>query len=245
MNTWTSDSRFMDCSATGGCRNLYLLRQPPSVSQNMYYNGYETLNQLTLRSNETKTGPRSLKVGYIRVSSIDQNPARQREGLEVGKVFEESVSAKARERPVLEEALRFVREGDALVVYSMDRLGRSLVDLVNIVEGLTSRGVAVEFVKEKLRFTKGDDDPFAKLQFQIFAAVAEFERSMIKQRQREGLAAARAARGKLGGRPKVISNEIVAEATRLIEGGMTKTAVAKELGIGRATLYRALNSKVA
>jgi DNA invertase Pin-like site-specific DNA recombinase len=127
------------------------------------------------------------KIGYKRVSTIDQNTARQLDGVSLDKLFEDKASGKDTNRPELQAALSYCREGDTLVVHSMDRLARSLVDLRGMVTKLTGRGVAVEFVKENLRFN-GDDSPMAILLLSLLGAVAEFERSLILERQREGIA---------------------------------------------------------
>src|SRR4051812_26848733 len=107
------------------------------------------------------------RVGYIRVSTADQNTARQLEGETLDKIYEEKASARDAKRPKLQECLRFVREGDTLVIHSMDRLARSLVDLQHIVDDLMARGVAVAFLKESLTFTPGAASPMARLQLQI------------------------------------------------------------------------------
>lgn len=113
------------------------------------------------------------RIGYVRVSSFDQNPERQLEHIEVGKVFTDKASGKDVQRPELERLLAFVREGDTVVVHSMDRLARNLDDLRRIVQGLTQRGVRVEFVKEGLAFT-GEDSPMANLMLSVMGAFAEF-----------------------------------------------------------------------
>ena len=116
-------------------------------------------------------------VGYIRVSSVDQNTERQLEGVELDKVFKDKASGKDTSRPQLQAALDYVREGDVLVVHSMDRLARNLDDLRKIVLDLTKRGVHVQFVKESLIFT-GEDSPMSNLLLSMLGAVAEFERCM-------------------------------------------------------------------
>ena len=130
------------------------------------------------------------RIGYVRVSSFDQNPERQLEGVQVARVFTDTASGKDTQRPELERLLAFVRESDTLVVHSMDRLARNLDDLRRIVQGLTKRGVRVEFVKESLAFT-GEDSPMANLMLSVMGAFAEFERALIRERQREGIALAR------------------------------------------------------
>nr|WP_106509707.1 recombinase family protein [Salmonella enterica] len=127
------------------------------------------------------------RIGYVRVSSFDQNPERQLEQTQVSKVFTDKASGKDTQRPQLEALLSFVREGDTVVVHSMDRLARNLDDLRRLVQKLTQRGVRIEFLKEGLVFT-GEDSPMANLMLSVMGAFAEFERALIRERQREGIA---------------------------------------------------------
>jgi DNA invertase Pin-like site-specific DNA recombinase len=175
------------------------------------------------------------RVGYVRVSSVDQNTARQLDGVPVDERFEEKASGKDTNRPALQAALRHVRKGDVLVVHSMDRLARSLSDLLALVKGLTERGVAVEFVKENLTFT-GDDTPIAKMMLGVMGSAAEFERDMIRARQREGIAAAK-ARGKHLGRAAILKPAQAKELRRRVAAGEDKAAIAQEFGISRASVY--------
>ena len=133
------------------------------------------------------------RIGYIRVSSFDQNPERQLEQVQVDKVFTDKASGKDTQRPELDTLLSFVREGDTVVVHSMDRLARNLDDLRRLVQKLTKRGVRIEFVKESLTFT-GEDSPMANLMLSVMGAFAEFERALIRERQREGIALAKQRR---------------------------------------------------
>jgi DNA invertase Pin-like site-specific DNA recombinase len=119
------------------------------------------------------------RIGYVRVSSFDQNPERQLENVQVDRVFTDKASGKDVQRPELERLLTFVRDGDTLVVHSMDRLARNLDDLRRIVQNLTQRGVHIEFVKEHLIFT-GEDSPMANLMLSVMGAFAEFERALIR-----------------------------------------------------------------
>src|SRR4051794_31008045 len=130
------------------------------------------------------------RIGYVRVSSLDQNEQRQLEGVDVDKKFTDKASGKDMNRPQLRAALDYAREGDVLVVHSMDRLARNLDDLRRIVTELTGRGVVVEFVKEHLHFT-AEDNAMSKLLLSVMGAFAEFERALIKERQREGIALAK------------------------------------------------------
>ncbi len=125
-------------------------------------------------------------IGYIRVSSFEQNPVRQLEGISLDKTFIDQASGKDIHRPQLAALLSYVREDDTVIVHSMDRLARNLDDLRRLVNELTSRQVTVQFIKENLIFT-GKDSPMAHLLLSVIGAFAEFERSLIRERQREGL----------------------------------------------------------
>jgi DNA invertase Pin-like site-specific DNA recombinase len=179
-----------------------------------------------------------MRVGYKRVSSVDQSTVRQLDGVAVDKTFEDKASGKDTKRPQLQAALEYVREGDVLVVHSMDRLARNLADLLHLVEGLTGRGVAVKFVKESLVFT-GDDSPMSKMLLGIMGSVAQFERSMILERQREGVAKARAA-GVYKGRKPAFDAEAAQVIRGRVAGGEKIAAVAREYGVTRPTIYRLL-----
>lgn len=176
-------------------------------------------------------------VGYVRVSSASQNTARQLDGLELDRVFEEKASGgkAGNARPVLQECLRFVREGDTLVVHSMDRLARNLADLLDTVNDLTKRGVAVRFVKENLTFS-GNDSPMNRLMLAMLGGVAEFERSMIRERQMEGIAIAKAA-GVYKGRPQSVTPEQVAALRDKIALGVPLAKAARIVGVSRSTAY--------
>lgn len=179
------------------------------------------------------------RIGYIRVSTIEQNSARQLEGLDVDRIYEDKVSAKDLSRPNLQAMLAYVREGDSVVVHSMDRLARNLDDLRQLVRSLTQKGVKVQFIKENLIFS-GDDTSMANLMLSVMGAFAEFERSLGKERQREGVALAK-DRGAYKGRKKVLSKER-AEALkkRVMDGSETKAQIARDFGITRETLYQYL-----
>ena len=182
-----------------------------------------------------------MRVAYRRVSSTDQNLDRQlvdEPGIE--KLFEEKLSGASRDRPALEEMMSFCRDGDVVVVHSLDRLGRDIRDLLNIVDELNSNGVSVEFVSERLRFTRGDNDPLAKLQLHMLAAFAQWERNISKRRQAEGIARAKKSDPeKYRGRPPKIDT---AQIKEMKEQGLGATVIARKLGIGRASVYRLLNS---
>lgn len=178
------------------------------------------------------------RIGYVRVSSFDQNPVRQLEQVEVGKVFTDKASGKDTQRPELDSLLAFVREGDTVVVHSMDRLARNLDDLRRLVQKLTRRGVRIEFVKECLTFT-GEDSPMANLMLSVMGAFAEFERALIRERQKEGIALAK-QRGAYRGRKKALSPDRAAELLQRVKAGEQKAKLAREFGISRKTLYQYL-----
>ena len=175
------------------------------------------------------------RIGYVRVSTLEQNTDRQLDGVLVERCFIDRASGKDTRRPELEAMTRFVREGDTLVVHSMDRLARNLDDLRRIVKTLTERRVCIEFVKEGLKFT-GDDSPMANLMLSVMGAFAEFERSLLRERQREGSALAK-QRGAYRGRKRSLGADQIAELTRRIAGGEQKSQVARDMGICRETLY--------
>jgi DNA invertase Pin-like site-specific DNA recombinase len=178
------------------------------------------------------------RIGYVRVSTLDQNPERQLEQVALDRVFTDHASGKDIERPQLEALLSFVREGDTVVVHSMDRLARNLEDLRHLVRALTRHGVRVEFVKENLTFT-GEDSPMATLLLSVMGAFAEFERALIRERQREGIALAK-RRGVYRGRKRQLSEDEAARLRERVAAGEPKAAVARAFGISRETLYRYL-----
>ena len=181
------------------------------------------------------------RIGYIRVSTLDQHTERQLDGIEVDKTFTDKASGKDTKRPQLDLLMSFVRSGDTVIVHSMDRLARNLDDLRQIVQTLTGKGVRIEFVKEHLIFT-GEDSPMANLMLSVMGAFAEFERALLKERQREGIAQAK-KRGAFKGRRKSLSQGEVAELRRRITAGMSKAQVARELGISRQTIYQYLRGQ--
>jgi len=175
------------------------------------------------------------RVGYQRVSTVDQNTARQLDGVQLDKVFTDKASGKDANRPELARVLEYVREGDTLVVHSMDRLARNLEDLRRIVRELTGKGVRVEFVKEPLAFT-GEDSAMNTLLLSMLGAVAEFERSMILERQREGIALAKAA-GKYKGRRAALTQAQADELRARLAAGESVTFLAKVYGVSRQSIY--------
>ncbi|MGJ0795303.1 recombinase family protein [Cutibacterium avidum] len=198
--------------------------------------------------------PTGQRVAYVRVSTIEQNPARQLEAVgECDAIFTEKQSGKnIGDRPQLAALIRHVRTGDHVVVASMDRLARSLVDLNTLVQQITGdpadhaedaprKGATLEFVTERLVFRPGIDDPFTQFQLNLMGSMAQFERALIRQRQREGIEAAK-KRGVYTGRPRALdSATIKAVRTEALEG-KPKAQIARDHGISRATLYRYLET---
>lgn len=183
-------------------------------------------------------------VAYVRVSSTDQNEARQVETLSgAGRVFTDKVSGRSTDRPALTEMLAYVREGDTVRCASLDRLARNLDDLRRLVETLTAKGVRVEFVKEGLTFN-GDDSAMSKLLLSVMGAFSEFERSLIRERQAEGIAIAK-ANGVYKGRKPSLTAEQVEKARADVAAGIPKARIARDLGVSRQTLYTALGTEVA
>ena len=180
------------------------------------------------------------RIGYIRVSSLDQNESRQLESEILDRVFTDKASGKNTDRPQLQELLQFARDGDTVVVHSMDRLARNLDDLRRIVQNLTDQGISIFFVKEGLTFN-GEDSPMSNLLLSVMGAFAEFERALIKERQREGIEIAK-KKGVYKGRRPSISHDQVKEIKQRVLSGENKTALAKEYDISRQTLYSYLKT---
>ena len=176
--------------------------------------------------------------GYVRVSSADQNPDRQLAAIgTVDELFTDRVSGKSRaDRPALAELLRHVRRGDIVRVSSMDRLARSVVDLAQLVPEMTGRGVRVEFVTERLTFDPGAEDPFATFQLHLLGAVAQLERSLIRERQREGIEIAK-TKGVYVGRARKLDDAQIAAAHQMIQAGVPKAKIARDLGCSRRVVY--------
>jgi DNA invertase Pin-like site-specific DNA recombinase len=179
------------------------------------------------------------RVGYIRVSSAGQNPARQLDGVDLDRVFTDTISGKSAERPQLTAMLAFVRDGDTVIVHSMDRLARNLDDLRRLVRELTGRGVAVQFITEQLTFT-AEDAPMATLLLSVLGAFAEFERALIRERQLEGIALAKARGAYKGRKPSLTPGQAETLRARAATGE-PKAGLAREFGISRQTLYQYLS----
>lgn len=179
-------------------------------------------------------------IGYARVSTQDQRPELQRDALQAAgceRLFEEKASGAARERPQLLAAVAFMREGDTLVVWKLDRLARSvkqLIETVEDLEDLEARGMGLRSITETIDTTTSG----GKLIFHIFAALAQFERSIIRERTTAGLIAAR-ERGRVGGRPRALNEADIAAAKMLLGNpAITTKDVAKRLGVSLSTLYK-------
>lgn len=180
-----------------------------------------------------------MKVGYARVSTRDQDAAMQAEALGAAgceKIFEETASGAQMDRPQLSKVIEFLRKGDVLVVWKLDRLARSLKQLIETVEELESRGIGFVSLTESIDTTT----PGGRLIFHVFGALAEFERELIRERTNAGLKSAKARGIKLG-RPKALVGDALEVARALLKSGdMTATQVAAHLRVSRATLYRSI-----
>lgn len=175
------------------------------------------------------------RVSYIRVSSEGQNTSRQLDGIQVDRTFEEKLSGKDTNRPQLESMLAYVREGDEILVHSMDRLARNLIDLRHLVQQITQKGVKLTFMKEGMTFT-GEDSPMSTLMLSMMGAFAEFERSLILERQREGIALAK-AKGLYKGRKPSLNASQATQLRQRALAGEPKSKLAREFNISRETLY--------
>lgn len=177
-------------------------------------------------------------IGYIRVSTPDQNPDRQLEGMHFDRKFIDKFTGKVLDRPALNEMIQYVREGDHLYVHSMDRLARNLMDLRKVVRQLTDKKVKIQFIKENLIFT-GDDAPMSMLLLSLMGAFAEFEMSLNKERQKEGIRLAR-ARGIYVGRKRMLDDDQVQELLALARQGCHKVKIAEKFGLSRGGVYKYL-----
>ncbi len=184
------------------------------------------------------------RIGYARVSTVDQDPALQIDALTAAgcsKIFIAQASGSLREQPELSKALDYIRNGDQLVVWRLDRLGRSLRNLIDVVKDLDARGVALVSLTESI----DTSTTTGRLVLHIFGALAEFERELIIERTQAGLAAAR-LRGRQGGRPSVLSGEKLDAARRMyVAKDCSVARIARTLGVSRATVYRQLADRSA
>jgi len=180
------------------------------------------------------------RIGYARVSTYDQDPALQRDALAAAgcaPVFEDRASGARADRPGLAQALAYLRGGDVLVVWKLDRLGRSLSHLIDTAGDLEARGVGLRSLTEGIDTTT----PGGRLVFHVFGALGQFERDLIRERTRAGLAAA-AVRGRRGGRPPVVTTDKFRRARDLVAKGLTVREAAVRLKVGKTALYQALRS---
>jgi len=182
------------------------------------------------------------EVGYIRVSSVGQKTDRQLEGIDLDEIFIDKASGATTKRPQLAACLKHLRRHDTLHVHSIDRIARNLADLKGLVEGLTKRGVDVIFHKESLKFTSANQDPMQKLMLHVIGAVSEFERSLIRERQAEGIAAAKKKGKKFGVQPKLTPAQVREASAMVSSKKFNKSEVASHFGISRPTLYKYLNA---
>ena len=182
------------------------------------------------------------KIGYARVSTLQQDEALQRDALHaagVDRIFVDKASGKLESRPALDDLLTQARPGDTVVVWRLDRLGRSLKHLIETVGALEARGVAFVSLTEAI----DTSTPGGRLIFYVFGALAEFERDLIRERTLAGLAAAK-ARGRVGGRPTVWTPAKLSTAKAMhASGDYDVSSIAKVLGVSRASVYRALQSR--
>ena len=219
----------------------------------MYENSSENLSADSVGKSVVKTSPKKAKrhplvstartgirVGYARVSTDDQNLALQQDALGVAgcqTIYEENASGKSAIRPELENCLKALRPGDTLVVWRLDRLGRSLGDLVAIITGLDERGIGFESLTEKI----DSNSAAGRLIFHVFAALAEFERNLIRERTVAGLTAAR-QRGRIGGRKPKVDSKMIKKMKAMRAGGLSISAIAHDLGLARSTVYTHLTN---
>jgi DNA invertase Pin-like site-specific DNA recombinase len=179
------------------------------------------------------------KIGYIRVSTMDQNTERQLEGVELDITFTDKASGKDTDRPQLQAALRHARLGDTFLVHSMDRLARNVEDMLRLVRELNNNGVTVHFMKENMIFSADKEDPRSMLMFTMLSAFGQFERALIRERQREGIAIAK-AKGVYKGRKKALTAQQVGDLRKRLGEGALKSELAKEFKISRETVYQYL-----
>ena len=177
-------------------------------------------------------------IGYVRVSTYNQNTDRQLDNVSLDKVFTDKVSGGTRERPALVDMLDYIREGDKVMVHSIDRLARSLVDLHSIVSDIVNKGATVHFNSEGMSFDNSAKSPHQMLHLSVLGAFAEFERGISKERQKEGIVKAQALGKYQNVGRKGLDEKVVNEIKELVSSGMSKAAVARKLGISRAIVYK-------
>ena len=178
-------------------------------------------------------------VGYIRVSTVDQETGRQLENIVLDKVFEEKISSAVPNRPILAECLNYLREGDIFWVHSIDRLARNLIELQSIVSSLVDNGVEVRFYTENLNFSKGSS-PMQELMLQVLGAFAQFERKLIRERQQEGINNAK-RQGKHLGRPRKLSEEDKKLILEMYNDGCLPAFIADKFDVSLSSIYKIIN----
>lgn len=176
------------------------------------------------------------KIGYVRVSTSCQNGDRQLEKMDLDKTFTEKISGKDTNRPQLNEMISYVREGDEIYVHSLDRLGRSLLDLQNIIQKIVDKQCSITFSKENLTFSQNEDNPMDTLLLHILGSFAEFERKIIRQRQQEGITKALSKGVKFGRENKLSLSQVESLKYDLMEGKKI-LQLAKKYDVSRSTIY--------
>jgi len=175
-----------------------------------------------------------MKLGYIRVSTIEQNTARQLDGIELDKRFEDKCSGSNTERPALNQLKDYAREGDLILVHDISRLARNISDLIELIKFFNNKLVSIQFYKESLIFSHDSSNPINNLMLTLLGAVYQFEREMLLERQREGIAKAKHL-GKYKGKPNIINRQSVWE---LLDKGLSIRKVAKELNISPVSVQK-------
>ncbi len=176
-------------------------------------------------------------INYLRVSSVTQNTDRQLVGVECDKKFVDKCSGKDTNRPAFIAMMDYVRDGDTINIHELSRLARNTQDLLNIVKDLNGRGITIKFMKENLTFTGDNNDPFQNLMLTMLGAISTFERDLILERQREGIAIAK-ANGKFRGRPSSFSEDQISEIRAEFDQVKNKAELARKYGISRSYLYK-------
>jgi len=174
------------------------------------------------------------KIGYIRVSTVEQNTERQLSDIKLDKLFEEKVSAKTTQRPKLQELLNYIREGDQVYVHDISRLARNIEDLHSLVNQITTKGCEIHFIKENLSFSSNQSDAVSQLLLSMLGAVYQFERSIMLERQKEGIEAAKRA-GKYTGRKATIDNKRIKQ---LQSEGYSIAQTAEMMNISKSSVQR-------
>ena len=182
------------------------------------------------------------RIGYRRVSTLEQSEERQLDGIEVDKTFTDYASGGTTNRPALKDLMDYIREGDTLVVHSIDRLARNLSDLKKLVDHFTDQHIAIHFIKENLKFGDNESTILDNLLLNILGSFAEFERQLLLERQREGIKKARESGAYQGKMPSLTKKE-AEEAVAMVKNGIPLARVAREYNISRSSMYRYMNGE--